>query len=183
MRLRRCWPRLRRQILLAQDSRIRLGRDAEPSRLEGTNRWSHNPSVEEAERLVGDKITGGVIERVLARLRELGMSDRDVTEVSHMLHDAMAQADGPNNMEMPEVVDEIPDNAIKAGRIGGKLAEKRGMASDAALRRIARRYPDLAAIAVDNFGTRAEPPRAPAPSRAVMARLSKRFPGIEGVIG
>jgi hypothetical protein len=169
---------VRRDTLrLAQDSRsrIRLARDAEPSRLEGNQRWSYHPSEAEGRKRTEGALDNATLERVVARLKELGLSEEDIGRVKTMLAEGLAP-------EVP-VDDELPaGNAIRTGLPGGAFATKR-MTSDAVLRRVGRRYPGLDRIEVETFGARPEPPRAPAPTRQVMARVVKRFPGIEGVIG
>lgn len=96
-----CDEKTARQILaderlrLAQDSARPRARDTGETVRHGSEALSRHPSVEEAEQVFGDQITGAVMERVAAFLRSRGLDSEAVTQAVRMIADAAAQSEPP----------------------------------------------------------------------------------------
>jgi hypothetical protein len=142
---------------LANDAKLRRGaRDNHVDEMGPHHRYS------DAERTAGKsehpvQFDGAIIEKVLSKLRELGLGDGDLRYVAKMLGDAMSEEAGA---EMP-TDDELPAGNALNGGFGGRMSEKKGgMAGDRRLVLDARSI--VGRITVGSFGTREPPPR-PAP--------------------
>jgi hypothetical protein len=115
-------------------------------------------------------------ERDRAELRDrtqMSAADR----VRGLLRDGGLSAD-----DIKTVMDNWPKSALNGG-MGGKFSEKNGMAGDAALRRVSKRFPGIEHIGADsNFGVRVPERTQPAPTARRLANFENRFPDAARIV-
>ncbi len=172
--------------MLATDAKPHFALDDQDVVRRGDSPVLRDPAVEEAERSERDTsggmvhFDGGVIERVLAKLKSLGLSDRDITEMSHMLQEMAggnAEDDQPRNG--------LPGSGAgllgRGGGMGGRLSEK--MAGDRRMAFDARALTAHIIAEPSRSEIERRAPRTLAPSRAQLERLHRRFPGMAAIRG
>ena len=167
-------------LLLAQDAARARARDENGVVREESTAWSRHPSVEEAKRMEmagefdgDDQITAGEVEAIVRMLKEKGVDSRVVQKVMYAL-----QSDENSREEMPALDEEMRE------KIAGFLRAK-GMSEDDVSEVF--RLKGLPKNGLPNAGSMGRGLgmggrlQGMAGDAATVARLAKRFPGIERI--